>query len=133
LTQADLENRHHHRCPVKLPVRLATIDPDRDTATGELHFLEVDGSSLNLSRGGTFVSTASGPPPGRRVLVEVHLPNDQTVQALGRVAWKTTRVLRSRPTGSSDVQGIGIEFLGGRPDQLCQLERYLARRAELRG
>ena len=53
--------------------------------------------------------------PGRRVLVEISLPDGGQVEAIGRVAW-TQYALAAQRAGLDS--GVGIEFLGGATEQL---------------
>jgi Tfp pilus assembly protein PilZ len=79
----------------------------------------------NLSRGGAFVRTDELLEPGKRVLLEISLPNRSPVEAIGRVAWKK-RTLERRGAGLDT--GVGIEFLGGASSQLSLLADYVAQR-----
>ena len=64
---------------------------------------------------------------GRRLLVELSLPDGQRVEAIGRVAW-AKHPMRAAPTHGQDC-GVGIEFLGGAADQLRALDEFLTRGA----
>lgn len=77
--------------------------------------VKVDGSShagmvLNVSRGGLFVQTSAGPPPGAGVVVDLDLANrSKTVPIGGRVVWR--RVVASHlRTLSQGGFGIRIEL-----------------------
>ena len=118
----DRERRRHRRVPARVPVRISTIEPERDPWTGRPFFRATEETSGNLSPGGAFVRTAEPLKPGRRVLLEFHLPQGQPVEAIGRVAW-TRRVLA--PDEREHDGGVGIEFTGGVPDQLAQLNAFL--------
>jgi Tfp pilus assembly protein PilZ len=122
--------RRHRRVEAAIPVRVSTIEADRDPWTGKPFFRSSQETCANLSRGGAFVRTTELLEPGRRVLVELSLPNGSQVEALGRVAW-TKRALEPRADGLDT--GVGIEFLGGAASQLSALEDYIARRDEPRG
>lgn len=112
------------RANLRVPIRISTIDPEKDPETGKLYFYTSQEVSANISRGGAFVATPEPIDPGRRVLVEIEIPNGSNIQTIGRVIWK--RVSSSRaganPTGRS---GIGIQFTGGRPDLLNELDRFI--------
>jgi hypothetical protein len=71
--------------------------------------------------------TAEPLTPGRRVLLELELPDGRPLEAIGRVAW-TRRVLAPRERDSE--AGIGIEFLGGPSDQFSLLEELIDKLAD---
>lgn len=112
------------RLNVRIPVRISTIDPERDPATGKLFFFTADEFSANVSRGGAFVATPELIDPGRRVLVEIDIPNGSSLQAVGRVVWK--RLAKpDAETPAGQRAGIGIQFTSGRPDLFNELDRYI--------
>lgn len=117
-------DRQHGRIPASFPVRISTIEPDTDPWTGKPYFRASQEECENLSRGGAFVRTADLIDPGKRVLLELQLPNGSQVEAVGRVAW-TKRVIS--PEGDSPQSGVGVEFLGGASDQLAAIEAFLRR------
>lgn len=105
-----------------MPVRISTIEPERDPWTGRPFFRASQETCANVSRGGAYVQTGEPLSPGRRILLEITLPDGQPVEAIGRIAW-SKRVLTPR---ERDVQaGIGIEFLGGAAEQFSALENYI--------
>jgi uncharacterized protein (TIGR02266 family) len=114
--------RRHRRVEARLPVRISTIEPERDPWTGRPFFRASQETCANVSRGGAFVRTSEPLAPGRRVLLEFELPNGQPLEAIGRVAW-TRRVLA--PRERDNEAGIGIEFLGGPSEQFGVLERWI--------
>lgn len=117
------DRRRFERVPVEAPIRLSTIDPEVDPWTGRPFFRSCEERCANLSRGGALVRTREPLPPGRRLLLEVELPDGRLFEAIGRVAW-------SRPEASAGEQwGLGVEFLGGTPDHMARLERFLGARA----
>jgi Tfp pilus assembly protein PilZ len=69
-----------------------------------------------------FVRTSEPLAPGRRILIELALPNGRPVEAIGRVAWSKRLV---EPQDDADEAGIGVEFLGGAPDQFAELDAFL--------
>ncbi len=111
--------RRHKRVEAMLPVRISTIEPERDPWTGRPFFRASQETCANVSRGGAFVRTAEPLTPGRRLLVEIELPDGRPLEAIGRVAW-TRRVLA--PLERDSEAGIGIEFLGGPSEQFSVLE-----------
>ena len=72
----------------------------------------------NLSRGGVFVRTGELLEPGRRVLVELSLPNGSQVEAIGRVAW-TKRTLEKRRAPSSTPASASNSSAARRRSSLC--------------
>ena len=122
--------RRHPRIDARIPVRISTIDADRDPWTGRPYFRSSQETCSNLSRGGAFVRTGELLEPGRRVLVELSLPNGSQVEAIGRVAW-TKRSLAAQ--GPELDSGIGIEFLGGVSTQLSVLDDFVTRGDDPRG
>lgn len=116
------ERRRHRRVTTRMPVRISTIEPERDRWTGRPFFRATRETCANLSRGGLFVRTHEPLAPGRRILIEMALPNGRPVEAIGRVAWSKRVVTRGEIEAES---GIGVEFLGGAPDQFAALEAYI--------
>jgi len=118
----EVNRRRHPRVEASLPVRISTIEPERDPWTGRPFFRATQDTCANVSRGGAFVMTREPLTPGRRVLVEIGLPGGEPVETIGRVAW-TKRVMAPRERDEQD--GIGIEFLGGASDQLKVLDEFI--------
>ena len=114
--------RRHRRVATDCAVRISTIEPERDPWTGRPFFRASQEICCNVSRGGAFVKTTEPLDPGRRLLVEVHLPSGAPVEAIGRVAW-TKRVMT--PHARDAESGIGIEFLGAASEQFSALEDYI--------
>lgn len=123
----DSTPRRYERVRADIPVRISTIEPDLDPLTGRTYFRMSQERCANLSRGGVFVETHELLDPGRRVLVELSLPDGGQVEAIGRVAW-TKRAMRSASSVGLDC-GVGIEFLGGAAEQLSALEEFVSRGA----
>ena len=119
--------RRHRRIEASIDVRISTIEPERDPWTGRPFFRASHETCVNLSRGGAFVQTSEPLRPGRRLLVEIHLPSGEPIEAIGRVAW-TRRTLEPGASANEKREGagIGIEFLGGSADQLSALEEYIS-------
>jgi hypothetical protein len=114
--------RRHQRISAELGVRISTIEPERDPWTGRPFFRATREVCINVSRGGAFVKVAEPLDPGRRLLIEVHLPDGKPVEAIGRVAW-TKRIMTPHTRGGEC--GIGIEFIGGASDQFAALGQYI--------
>jgi Tfp pilus assembly protein PilZ len=119
-----LDNKLSRRLAVRMPVRISTIDPETDPWTGKPYFRTSNETSANVSRGGAFVLTPEPIAPGRRVLLELHIPDGETVQTIGRVAWSKSSFW---PAGKTGTSGVGVEFLGGTPEEFAALERFLER------
>ena len=120
------KHQQHERVNVRMKVRISTIDSERDQGTGRRFFRTAQATCANVSRGGAFVLTTDPVAPGRRVLVEIEIPDGTQVQAIGRVAWSKVAV---GPTGTLDESGIGVEFVGNSADQIQPLQDYLVRSA----
>lgn len=114
-------HRKFPRVAVHVPVRVSTIDPETDPRTGRPYFRATREYCANLSRGGAFIRTTDPLSPGRRVLVEIHVPNREPIETVGRVAWSKTVL---SPSGR-DEGGVGVEFLGGNEEARAALETYL--------
>ena len=118
------------RVSAHVPVRVSTVDPESDPDTGKLFYRSVEETTANLSRGGAFVHSWEPLAAGRRVVVEIDLPEHpdrctaQNLQLVGRVAWTRRRLQPSR-TVLDEAPGYGIAFLGGSKAELARLDRYL--------
>ena len=117
-----IRRRQHPRVEARLPVRISTIEPERDPSSGRPFFRATQETSANLSRGGAYLETTEPLTPGRRVLVEVSLPDGAPVEAIGRVAWSRRLVNSQARAGEC---GVGLEFIAGATEQLQLLDDYL--------
>jgi hypothetical protein len=117
-------NQGSKRVDVRVPIRISTIDPEKDPETGKLYFFTAEEYSSNISRSGAFITTPEPIDPGRRVLVEIDIPSGSSIQTIGRVVWNRIAPV-SAETPAKSRPGIGIQFIGGRPDLLNELDRYL--------
>ena len=124
MTESSSNRRRHHRVHAAIPVRISTIEPERDPWTGRPYFRASQETCANLSRGGAFVRTTELLDPGRRVLVEISLPDGAQVEAIGRGAW-TKRLLT--PDATQPDSGVGVEFLGAVAEQFAALDEYVSR------
>ncbi len=122
MSKSGIERRVHPRIPLNLPVRISTIDPETDVATRRPFFRASREWCANVSRGGVFIRTEEPFSPGRRVLIELTLPDGRAIDSVGRIAWIKRPLARSE---QPDAEGIGIEFLGARSEDLAALERFL--------
>ena len=117
--------RRYDRISTEIPVRISTIEPERDPWTGRPFFRASKEVCANVSHGGVFVKTNEPLKPGQRLLIEVNLPDSLSLEAIGRVAW-TKRVLK--PNAPDGESGIGIEFIGGASGQFAELDGYIQTR-----
>jgi hypothetical protein len=115
--------RRYERIATDIQVRISTIEPERDPWTGRPFFRATQETCANVSRGGAYVKTSEPLDPGRRLLVEVHLPGSRRLEAIGRVAW-TKRIMA--PHSREGESGIGIEFIGGAAEQFAALDGYIS-------
>jgi uncharacterized protein (TIGR02266 family) len=113
--------RRHPRFEVRVPARISTIDPETDPRSGRHYFRTSQELCTSVSRGGVFIRTADAAlEPGRRLIVELHLPDGRPFEAIGRVAWATKRL------DPNDRRGVGVQFVATDPEQLSALERCVA-------
>lgn len=117
------DRRRHERIAVHMPVRVSTIDPETDPRTGRPFFRATREYCANLSRGGAFIRTSDPLSPGRRILVEIHVPEGEPIEAIGRVAWSKTVLTAG---GDPEDGGVGVEFLGSSGDHFTALADFLA-------
>lgn len=127
MSEDRCNRRRHPRIQASLPVRISTIEPERDPWTGRPFFRASQETCANVSRGGAFVQTSEPLSPGRRILVELKLPNGAPLEAIGRVAW-TKRVVT--PHERNHDAGVGIEFLGGVAEHFCALQEFIDGQSE---
>lgn len=120
----------HPRHALRCPVRVSGIDPEIDAETRLPCFVSIEESSVNLSEGGVFVPGADTLTPGRRVLVEIELPDGATFQATGAVVWRR-RPLAAR--AGDRPAGMGIEFTGMARSSAVALAAALETRRKPRG
>lgn len=119
------------RYAVGFLARTTSIDPVRDSVTGDLFFAaNEDARALNVSRHGMCLRCPRPHEAGARLLVKLLLTDDEhLVEFTGRVRW--TRVefvpgdLAARP-----VALVGIELLGEAPNVRSYYERSLRRLAQ---
>jgi hypothetical protein len=117
------EQRRFPRVRLDVPIRLSTIDPEVDPWTGRPFFRSCEESVADLSRGGARIRSREPLTPGRRLLLEVDLPDGRTFEAIARVAW--ARVEPQPEDADRAAYGLGLEFLGGTPEHMMRLERFL--------
>lgn len=127
MERSQRRGRRHPRTPVEVEIRVSTIDPEIDRVTGRRYFREAEETCATLSPGGAFIRSLDPPAPGRRVLVQIHLPaGEEPIETTGRVAW-AKRSLEPGAGNAADA-GAGLAF-DIDPEAEEALARYLARRA----
>ena len=114
--------QRYRRARVRVSARVSSIDPEVEPESGTPYFCSSDETCQNVSRGGAYIVTGEPFSPGRRLLVELEVPGGPTVQTIARVAWSRVELAKN---GDVQRSGIGIEFMGGAPDALRALERYV--------
>jgi hypothetical protein len=123
--KSGIERRIHPRLAMSLPVRISTIDPETDLVTQRPFFRASREWCANVSRGGLFIRTSEPFCAGRRVLVEMTLPDARSFHCVGRVAWIQRSLAPDARGECAEAEGIGIEFLGAAPGDLAALDRHL--------
>jgi Tfp pilus assembly protein PilZ len=99
------ESRRYPRRRVELTARLACLDPDRDERTGGSVYRMMTVRTVDVSDGGMAVQAEEGFGSGRRVVVELDLPDGRTVEVSGRIVW-----LELPTNGLRSDARMGIEF-----------------------
>lgn len=115
------ERRRHPRRAFSSSVRISTIDPEIDLATGRYFFRTAHEACLDVSRGGVHLVSDEPFLIGHRLLVELALPDGETIDAVGRVAWSR---IEAGPDQRRSV-GLGIQFVGGDGAGMARLEALL--------
>ena len=127
MEESQSKMRRHPRIAATISVRISTLAPERDPWTGRPFFRASQETCANVSRGGAFVQTEEPLTPGRRILLELLLPNGDALEAIGRIAW-TKRVMGPRERDAN--AGVGIEFLGGAAEQFDALEQFIGKKLD---
>ncbi|RIK99557.1 MAG: hypothetical protein DCC71_20120 [Proteobacteria bacterium] len=125
---ARLDRRRHRRVALDVPIRLSTIDPEVDAWSGRPFFRSSEEHVADLSRGGARIRSHEPLAPGRRLLLEMDLPDGRSFEAIARVAWARVEVPARDAGAEQPPYGLGLEFLGGALDHITRLERYLLAR-----
>ncbi len=111
MSREQERHRRHPRVTVHVPVHVTTIDPEIDPRSGRPYFRDTREYLANVSRGGAFIESDDPPSPGPRVLVQIHVPDGEPIETVGRVAWSRTVLTE---TAHRSTGGAGIEFLDAR-------------------
>ncbi len=87
------------RIPVRIQIDHSTLE------------IFLDSKIMNISKGGVFIRTDLGPPPGSEVDFEFALPmSKRTICAQGIVVWARKKTLKSSSSFPSHPSGIGVQF-----------------------
>lgn len=81
------EARRYARMRIALPARVASVDPDRNPRTGDTAFRFFEASTVDISDGGLAISAFEDLGSGRRVMIEISLPDGSSVELSGRIVW----------------------------------------------
>ncbi len=81
------EARRHPRTRISLPVRVASVDPDRNARTGAAVFRAFNARTVDISDGGLALTALEDLGSGRRVRVALTLPDGHSVELAGRIVW----------------------------------------------
>ncbi len=117
--------QQHRRINACVAIRVSSIDPEIDPESGAPFFRVSEEHSSNISSGGAFVTSAEAVTPGRRVLLEIDVPNGSTLQSIAQVIWKREGIVGA-VAALAVCPGYGLQFLASHPDQLRELEEFLA-------
>lgn len=125
-THSDLSQDKTRRLRAVFPVRITTLDPETDPATGESFYRLVEETTADLSRGGAFIRSWEPLPAGRRLVAEIELPDQERIELHAQVAW-TQRQVRSLDDQAAPIAqpGYGIQFLYNNPAGLAALDHHL--------
>ncbi len=121
------QRRTDSRIHADFQLELTSIDASRDAMSGDLFFAtSADEHTRNLSRRGMCVRCERPPTIGTRVLLQLRLPGEASIDVIGQTRW--TRVeFEPGEHGSRAYALVGIELLGGAPRALDRYDRALGR------
>jgi Tfp pilus assembly protein PilZ len=98
------EARRFTRRPVELTARLACVDAQRDPRTGEALFWMMTVRTIDVSDGGLCIRAEQPVDCGRRVVLELDLPDGRTFDVAGRIVW----LAPSGKDGHSSRMGVAF-------------------------
>ena len=84
---SSVEARRFARRRVELTARLACVDADRDSRTGEMLFWMMTVRTVDVSDGGLCIRAEQPVDCGRRVVIELDLPDGRICDVAGRIVW----------------------------------------------
>jgi Tfp pilus assembly protein PilZ len=98
------ESRRFTRRRVELTARLACVDADKNPQTGEVLFWMMTVRTVDVSDGGLCIRAEQPVDCGRRVVIELDLPDGRIVDVAGRIVWL-------EPSGKDDHSSrMGVAF-----------------------
>ena len=106
------EARRHPRRAIALEARVSTLEADHDPNTQASFYILTDAQTLDVGEAGAGLRVDDDLPAGRRVMVELDLPDGSTVLTGASVMWSA----RDR-----DEYYIGLRFDEAVPDLLKRL------------
>ncbi|HIF94170.1 MAG TPA: PilZ domain-containing protein [Myxococcales bacterium] len=109
--QANTGVQRYERVASSVPVRISTVDPEIDPASGNSFFRSAEETTANLSQGGAYLKSWEPLAAGRRVIVGINLLTGEELQLTARVVW-TRRELRPTAADKLEEAGYGVEFYG---------------------
>lgn len=116
--------QRYPRIAAETPVRISTVEPERDLTTGKLFFRSSEETTANLSGGGAFVRSWEPLEMGRKVVVDIDLPGGSHLQLVARVVW-TQRQFRAGASTDFEGPGYGLEFDTRSDTDQARLDRFL--------
>jgi hypothetical protein len=125
MTQAHLDGATRPtppRVPVRLRVRLSSMDSERDPTDGSSYYRVCEDTCINLSEKGAQITGEEPLEVGKRVLIELELPESKSFEAVARVAW--SQVLKVGPDMLIE-SGTGVEFIDVSPPNQRLLVEYV--------
>jgi Tfp pilus assembly protein PilZ len=96
--------RRFVRRRVELTARLACVDAERDPHTGEALFWMMTVRTVDVSDGGLCIRAEQLVDCGKRVILELDLPDGRTYDVAGRIVWQAP----SGGDGRSSRMGVAF-------------------------
>jgi hypothetical protein len=96
--------RRYARHRVELTARLSCLDPERDPRTGGTSFRMMTVRTVDVSDGGLCIRADQAIDCGRRVVLELDLPDGRTCDVAGRIVWL------SPSAGAGESSRMGVAF-----------------------
>ncbi len=126
---APPDQRRDPRTSTFLSVSTATVDPVRNSRTGEVHYETHEAELItNLSRRGVGLRCARPPSLGSRLLLEIRMYGErEPVELIGRIRWTRVEIVRGVRGRKRAVAAVGLELLGGSQGALERYDRALAK------
>jgi hypothetical protein len=96
--------RRYVRLRVELTARLACLDPERDPRTGLTSYRVMTVRTVDVSDAGLCIRAEEAVNCGRRVVLELDLPDGRTCDVSGRIVWLEPR------EADGKLSRMGVEF-----------------------